>query len=508
MARTSYADVHLEVDPRHPQPERERGPQRPDRDTPFRILVLGDFSGRASRGIVTKGARKPIAVDRDNFEDLLESLKVQLRLQTQGGSSVDFEFRELDDFLPDRIFDSHPVFRKLRQLRDDLDDPSTFLSAARELGIDPTEPKAQSAPASPPPSTESLLSGNLLDQALEATESRGTSAKSSDPLSQFIQSVVAPHVVPKADPKKKELIQMADEAVSGSMRAILHHPAFQELESNWRSLYHLVREVETGPKLKIFLIDISRQELEADLALADDLRATAMHRVVVEQTVGTPGADPWAVIVGAYTFGPTIEDLNLLGRLGLIARKTGAPLMASASHRLIGCDSLASTPYPEDWKPGPEREGWDLIRSLPEARYIGLAIPRYLVRMPYGKSGERTERFAFEEMPDKPVHEHYLWGNSAFLCAALLAQNFTEFGWGMDGTEILSVHRLPLHMYKEDGESKITPCMEACLTMTAMEAIGNQGLMVFIAYAGRDEARLAGFRSIASGGQALAGRWG
>ncbi|MFN7933406.1 MAG: type VI secretion system contractile sheath large subunit [Bryobacteraceae bacterium] len=508
MARTSYADVHLDVDPGTPQTERTRGPQRPDRDTPFRILVLGDFSGRASRGIVTKGQRKPITVDRDNFEDLFESLNVQLRLPLDGGSALDLEFRELDDFLPDRIFESHPVFRKLRQLREDLEDPSTFLAAARQLGIEPGAAKSQPAPPVPQPPAESLLTGNLLDQALEATESRGASSAKSDPMAQFIQAVVAPHIVPKADPKKKELIQMADAAIGGSMRAILHHPAFQELEANWRSLYLLVREVETGPKLKIQLIDISAQEIDADIASSDDLRTTALYRVIVEQTVGTPGADPWGVIVGSYTFGPSMEDLNRLARLGLFARKAGAPLLASAAHSLLGCDSLAASPYPEDWKPGPEQEGWNLIRSLPEARYIGLAIPRYLVRMPYGKSGERTERFDFEEMTGTPVHSQYLWGNSAYLAACLLGQNFAEFGWSMDGAEILTIGRLPLHMYKEGGESKITPCMEVCLTMTSIEAIGHQGLMVFIAYAGRDEARLAGFRSISTGGEAIAGRWG
>ncbi|MBL8178924.1 MAG: type VI secretion system contractile sheath large subunit [Bryobacterales bacterium] len=507
MAKTSYADVHLDVDPGTPQTERIRGQQRPDRDTPFRILVLGDFSGRGSRGILTKGPRKPIAVDRDNFEDLLKSLNVQLRLPLEGGTSLDLEFRELDDFHPDRLFESHSMFRKLRQLREDLEDPATFLSAARQLGVEAGGAKQQPA-SPPPPATESLLSGSLLDQALEATESRGSSSRPSDPMAQFLQSVVAPHLVPKADPKKKELIQMADAAIGGSMRAVLHHPAFQELEANWRSLYLLVREVETSPKLKIYLIDISAQEIDADIASADDMRTTALYRVIVEQTVGTPGADPWAVIVGAYSFGPSMEDLNRLARLGLLARKSGAPLLASAMDQLLGCQSIAASPYPEDWTPGPEQEGWNLIRSLPEARYIGLTIPRFLARMPYGQSGERTERFDFEEMPGAPIHRHYLWGNAAFLAACLLGQNFSEFGWTMDGTEILTVNRLPLHMYKDGGESKITPCMETCLSMTSIEAIGNHGLMVFIAYAGRDEARLAGFRSIASGGEAIAGRWG
>jgi type VI secretion system protein ImpC len=509
MARTSYADVHLDVDPGTPQTEKDRGPERPDRDTPFRILVLGDFSGRASRGIATKGSRKPIAVDRDNFEDVLESLNVQLRLGMEGGGALDLSFRELDDFHPDRLFHSLPVFQKLRDLRDQLDDPSTFAAAARDLGVGPSAPAA-SNPQPIPAATEAALGGSLLDQALEATESRteSTPRRSSDPMSQYLRALVAPHLAPKSDPKKKELIKLVDDATGNAMRALLHHSQFQELEANWRALYFLIKELETGPTLKVYLIDISREELDADLAGADDLRTTAMYRVLVEQTVRTPGADPWAVVVGSYTFGPEIADLNLLGRMGLLSRQAGAPFLAAASPRLLGCESLASTPYPEQWASNGELEGWKLIRSLPEARYIGLVLPRFLLRLPYGQNGERLERFLFEELTPVPVHAHYLWGNSAYACAYLLGQNFAEFGWRMDGSENLDLHRMPMHVYKEDGEPKMTPCAEAYLTETAMDRIHEDGLMMLLSYANSDKVRLTGFRSVAANGSALWSRWG
>lgn len=511
MPKSSYADVSLEVDPGTPQTEKERGPSRPDRDTPFRILVIGDFSGRASRGISTKGARRPIAVDRDNFEDVLDSMDVQLRLPMAGGASLDFTFRELDDFHPDRVFHNLEAFKKLRELRDQLDDPETFAAAARVLGINTAPAKPSKTATGPAPApAESLLGGSLLDQALEVTESRGTAAapsRTADPMQQYLSALVAPHLVPKADPKKKEVMQMVDEATSGLMRALLHHPLYQELEGNWRALYFLIKELETGPQLKVFLLDISRQELEADIANADDLRGSAIYKVLVEQTVRTPGADPWAVIIGSLTFGPEMSDLNLLGRLGLLARQAGAPLLAGGSPKLLGCDSLAKTPYPEEWKPGAEREGWDLIRSLPEARYIGLVVPRFMLRMPYGKAGEACERFDFEEMPPIPVHKDYLWGNPAFVCAYLLGQNFAENGWRMDEGEMLTLHRLPMHVYKEAGEAKMTPCAEVFLTQTAMDKIHESGLMTLMCFANSDQVRLAGFRSVAADGSALRSRW-
>ncbi|MCC6341638.1 MAG: type VI secretion system contractile sheath large subunit [Bryobacterales bacterium] len=512
MPKTSYAEFQLEVDPGHPQTQADKGLERPDRDTPFRILVMGDFTGRASRGIRTAGPRKPVSVDRDNFEDVLDSLEVQLRIPLEGGAGLDIRFHELDDFHPDHLFQKMPLFRKLRELRDQLDDPATFAAAARELGIAIGEKKPAAPP--PPPVTQqaagaSLLGGSLLEQAMRATEERGMgTTPSHDPMERYLRSLVAPHLAPKPDPKKKEVIEQVDAATGAVMRGILHHPSYQALEAAWRALFFLIKELETGPMLKVYLLDISREEVEADIATAGDLRGTALYKVLVEQTVRTPGAHPWAVLVGAYAFGPDMGDLNLLGRLGMLARQAGAPFLAYGNPRLLGCQSLVTTPYPGEWKPGAELEGWNLIRSLPEARHLGLIAPRFLLRMPYGKASESTELFAFEEMDAVPNHEDYLWGNPAFVCAYLLGQMFSEFGWGMNGDEILSLHRLPMHVYRQDGEAKMTPCAETLLTETAMERMHDSGLMCLLSYAGRDEVRLAGFRSVAAGGRALAARWG
>ncbi|MBL8215866.1 MAG: type VI secretion system contractile sheath large subunit [Bryobacterales bacterium] len=511
MPRTSYADFNIEVEPGTPQAGREPLPSPVDRDTPFRILVMGDFSGRASRKFTSTGPRKAINVDRDNFEDVLESLNVTLHLPVDGSSPLEIRFNELDDFHPDRLYTGLPLFTRLRNLRERLEDSKTFADAARELGVNTGGAAQASAPAAAPPPRPQAGGLSFLDSALEEAETRGSAARarSADPLANYISALVAPHLVPKADPKQKEVLQMADTAIAGVMCDLLHHPSFQELEAAWRGLYFLVKELETSPLLKVMLLDISRQELEADLGEADDLKTTAMYKLLVEQTVRTPGAHPWAVVVSTLTFGPEMTDLNLLARMGLLCRQAGAPLLGGASPALLGCKSLAADPYPEDWKPGAEREGWDLVRSLPESRWVGLILPRFMARMPYGKSGEQTDHFPFEELGTPPNHEHYLWGNAAILCAYLLGQNYAEFGWGMDATEILTLHKMPMHVYKDAvGDPEIKPAGEVFLTETAMEKIHEAGLMTLMSFANSDQVRLSGWRSIAAGNVGLSARWG
>ncbi len=144
---------------------------------------------------------------------------------------------------------------------------------------------------------------------------------------------------------------------------------------------------------------------------------------------------------------------------------------------------------------------------MPEASAIGLALPRFLLRLPYGKKTDPIESFDFEEMPEAPSHEDYLWGNPAFACAALLAQSFSEYGWEMRPGAHAQIDGLPLHVYQRDGESELKPCAEALLTEDAAAHILENGLMPLVSLKERDSVRLVRFQSIAKPLRALAGGW-
>lgn len=484
---------------------------RPEPGTPFRICIMGDFSGRASRGILEplKG-RRPLHIDRDNINEILKKLKVTIRLEYEG-TSFDSMFTSLDDFHPDSLFERLEIFQSLKDTRAKLDDPHTFNTALSELrkltGEDEPKTESKKQPQKGPARPE----GSILDQMIGETLQRpsgepGTTGQSD--LDAFVSAIVKPHLVVREDPNKDQLKAALDEIISLIMADVLHNPAFQAVESAWRGIRFLVSRVQTDEMLSIHLLDISQEELAADLLADDNLMFTNIYKLFVEEGVSTLGGTPWAVLIGNYTFG--YDDTAVLGRMGKIAALAGAPFLTHAEAQLIGCESLYKTPHPAVWKHVPDHETeveWDALRHLPEASSIGLAIPRILLRLPYGKDSDPVDVFDFEEMHDGVQHEHYLWGNPAFMCAYLLAEAFSHEGWSMTPGSVHDIEGLPLHVNRIDGESRLKPCAEVLLTDDAIETILDKGIMPIATIKDMDAARLVRFQSLADPPAGLAGRW-
>ena len=515
---------------------------RPDAEEPFRVLLVGDFAGRASRGGPAEAeelsARRPVAVDRDNFDQVMRRLGVRLRLAA-GGPALDLYFDALEDFHPDRLYERLEIFRALRQTRRRLQDRSTFEDAAAEVrrwtparGSDAATSRAATPPGSDsprppgPPADEAAgpSSRDLIAQMLDAkaAPAGGTAAadssesvagvppKSSSDFTRFLREVVGPHVVADTGAREEELTAVVDEAVAASMRAVLHHPDFQSLEAAWRGLRFLAHNLDTGPHLKLYLLDLTRDELAADLRSSDDLTRTALYRLLVERTQGTPGGEPWALLAGVYTFDATRADAELLGRLAKLAHAAGAPFVAGAAPRVVGCASLADSPDPDDWRAAPavaDAEAWRALRRLPEAATLGLALPRFLLRLPYGADTDPVDGFDFEETPGEPPHESYLWGNPAFALAYLLAEAFSREGWSLRPGDVQGINDLPLHVFETGGERQTKPCAEVLLGERAARAILERGVMPLLSFKDRDEVRLARFQSLSDPPARLAGRW-
>ncbi len=497
-------------------------PRKAKDDTSFCIAILADFRGRGNRGLSEIGpllaARRRIAVDVDNLEGLPMKLgcEIHVPLGSDKGPRIPLRFSDLDDFHPDRIFDRLEVFQKLKTTRKLMQNPATFVEAAsqvrswladeQETGKSESE-QAQSRPEQEESDTETVerLLGKRPDQKPPSVPS----SRFVD-INALIRETVKPYIIPAPHPQQAELLDQVDRAISGQMRAILHQQDFQQLEATWRMLHFLVSNVETDETLKIYIIDVSKAELAADLVSADSLQSTGTYRLLVEQSVSVPGAEPYAVMVGGYTFDQTTEDIRLLQQFARIAQAAGAPLLALADSHFAGCQSLAATPDPSDWRWKPEPavgKMWQQFRQSPEAAYIGLVLPRFLLRLPYGRDTDSIDRFDFEEFSPLADHEQYLWGNSAIVCVSLLAEAFRECGWALTGGLGQDLTGIPMHIYTCDGEKHITPCAETILTERAMEVLIDKGLMPVLSIKGRDTVLLPRFQSIADPLTPLAGPW-
>ena len=503
MERGDWGSAELDVN------AGERGAREPSREREaraFRVLIAGPFGGRGGAERVPLAERRVWRVDRDDYDDVLARVAPTLRLElSPDGSPVALTIRELDDFHPDALYDRVPLFRSLRELRARLADARTFPAAAAELlgggGATSAAPAASAAPRPP-------RAGHVLDAILGGPVDEGADAAEppADELQAMIRRIVAPHLVPAADPRQPELLAQVDAAIAAQMRALLHHPDFQAVEAMWRALWLLVRRVDTDESLQLHIVDVSREELMADLGGAGDITATGWHRLVVDAAVGTPGAEPWAVVVGAFELGATDAELALVARAMEVARRGGAPFIAGAAPRLVGCEAFDRTPDVEQWAAEPP-SGWDEVRARSDARYAGLVAPRLLLRPPYGKDGDECERFRFEELAGDVRHADLLWGSGALAGALLLAQSFADMGWAMRPGARRELGGLPLYFHRAAGEVRPIPCAEVLLTERAATRMMERGVMPLASLKDRDAVMMVRFQSIAAPLGALAGRW-
>ena len=487
--------------------EGERG--REIEDLPFRILALGDWTAAGERKPLAE--RKPVEIDRDNFDEVIARLRPRAELSGEGLSGISLEFASLDDFHPDEIFRRVPLFADLRDLRKRLRNDSTYNEAAMEVrGW--AGPSSDASVSEEPVMRETISSGGLLDSILSKPDGGPPAPRlvPSGELRSLISEIVRPHLVSVDENQQKDLVSAVDAATSDLMRKILHDHAFQSLEAAWRGLYFLVRRAETGTELKIYILDVSKDELAENLKSVSDLADSKLFQILVTDTIETPGGEPWSVIAGNYAFSPAVDDIAALMRISKLAVAVNAPFISHIRPDVLGVESLHENTDAGTWKMGDLSDAgklWSALRRTAEASHLGMTMPRLLARLPYGYETDPLESFALEEFAGEPEHDKYLWMNGCFAAALLLAQSYSAFGWEMGGNLLQDLEDLPLHMYKSGGETVYQPCSEALLTQSTCERLMDHGLMPIVSYKNTDKVKLARFQSISDPVSALGGRW-
>jgi type VI secretion system protein ImpC len=465
---------------------------KPERrpDAPMRLLVMADFGGHGSRAEVRPGAElRPQRVDVDSFPSLFGKISPRIRIPLGDQPPVTVAIGELEDFHPDRLFASLEFFAPMRELRRQLQDPKTFAVAAAMVG--------SVAPVQAAPTTGDIAAhGEDLQRLLgrPATADAPAAVKPASVVDAMIREAVAPHVVSKSDPRQADLIAAVDGMTGELMRALLHNRDFQTVEAAWRGLDRLLRALDLDESLQVHVLDVSRAELAEDFAAAPSLAETAMYGIIVDRV----GDKPWSLLVDCNPYGRGQEDAALLARLGTLAQQVDAATVAGVDWAAFSAGSASLE----------DQRAWTALRNSTAATSIALALPGILLRLPYGKGTEPTERFVFTEQSSPPASERYLWGSPALAVAQLLAQSFAGAGgWDFAPGDQSAIDDLPTHITKQDGESVQTPCAQTWLPESKIDALIKEGLMPMVSAQGRGEVRVPRFQSIASPPAALAGRW-
>lgn len=355
------------------------------------------------------------------------------------------------------------------------------------------------APAPPPVS--------LLDQIL-AQPTAGRLA--SLPLDGFLNAATVgdaltawfarpPAVVDEEDRQKlarrlNAAVARVDELLSAQLDAVLHHPQFQKLEASWRGLKYLVEQVPDGANVKIRMLPATWKELARDQERALEFDQSALFRKVYNEEFDTPGGEPFGLLIGDYDLThrpypdhPT-DDLAALNGITGVAAAAFAPFVCGVDPRFLELDSFADLDPTIDLDrtlARPEYVKWRSLRDTEDSRFVGMVVPKVLLREPHTDSPGHDHRFQYREDVTSPDRKGYLWGNGAFAFAAVAARTFADSGWlagirgvrGGDAETAGRVSGLPVLAYGPDLSPFARSVTDVHLTDRQEKELSDQGFV-------------------------------
>jgi type VI secretion system protein ImpC len=447
------------------------GGRKRERTYGTRVLVIGDFLGDASPA----EPRRPVKAAIGDLDGLVAKLRPSLVLDVAGARKL--EFRSLDDFHPDQLVANVASLSELVGLRKRLSHPSTSVAAAAELrGAAAAVAKEAGPPAAGSSAGGSSAGGTGTAASLFEDLIGGSARERTEPAAEaprvavidgLIRSVVAPYVSAGRDPDADDLVRVTDAVIAGGTRAILHHPRFQALEAAYRGLGFLVSRSEPD-SVDYFVLPATRTELEGEAgAERDAFLSTALDA----------GGRGFSLVIVLTNFGE--GDLRLLAALAAKVQQAGSMLLAGASPGLVGAPNAAGLRKLRT--SDPPSAAWAAFRVESGAPHVGLALPRFLLRPPYGKRTDPVDAFAFEELDGVEDRQALLWGSGAFVAAfaMLVAQSSGESVAG------LVIDDLPAVVTKKDGEAALVPCAEVFLDEKAVDVLVAAGLMPLVSDSNR-----------------------
>ncbi|MES2011205.1 MAG: type VI secretion system contractile sheath large subunit [Pseudomonadota bacterium] len=301
------------------------------------------------------------------------------------------------------------------------------------------------------------------------------------------------------------IIGAIDTKLSEQINLILHHEAFQKLESAWRGLHHLVSNTETDDKLRIRVMDVSKDDLRRTLRRYKGIGwdQSPFFKRIYEEEYGQLGGEPYGCLVADYYFDHTPPDVELLGSLAKISAAAHAPFIAGASPSVLQMDSWQELANPRDLSKifqNQEYAPWNSLRNSEDARYVGLAMPRFLSRLPYGIKTNPVDEFDFEEDTDGADHRKYVWSNAAYAMAVNINRSFKLYGWctlirGVESGGV--VENLPCHTFPTDDGGLDMKCPTEIAISDRREAeLSKNGFISLVHRKNTDYAAFIGAQSM------------
>lgn len=314
-------------------------------------------------------------------------------------------------------------------------------------------------------------------------------------VSAFIEELLKPQN--ENEPVKKAMVDRMiaeiDAKLSRQMDEILHNAEFQALESSWRGLKLLVDRTNFRENIKLEIINASKQDLLDDFEDSPEITQSGLYKHIYTAEYGQFGGQPVGALIANYFFDPSAPDVKTLQYVASVASMSHAPFIAAAGPKFFGLESFTGLPDLKDLKDhfeGPQFAKWQSFREQEDARYVGLTVPRFLLRNPYDPEDNPVKTFVYKENVANS-HEHYLWGNTAYTFASRLTDSFAKFRWcpNIIGPQSGgAVEDLPLHHFESMGEIETKIPTEVLVSDRREYELAEEGFIALTMRKGSDNA--------------------
>ncbi|MCH8967107.1 MAG: type VI secretion system contractile sheath large subunit [Planctomycetes bacterium] len=293
-----------------------------------------------------------------------------------------------------------------------------------------------------------------------------------------------------------DFISEIDQQISAQVNAVLHDKQFQKLESAWRSLWYLIDNTEFRQNIRIEILNTSKEDLLEDFQDSKDWQKSGLFKTVYRDQYNTFGGNPYGLMVSNFAFDQRNPEVELLSEISRVSAVAKCPFLAGASSTMFGKKEESYENLPKmaemyEIFEQPQYTKWNAFRDSDDARYIGLAMPRFLLRKPYTVEDQDVKDFTFEEDVRVENHDRYLWGNASFAMAGRMAESFANCGWYnsiVGPNSGGAVPDLPLHQYEATGQFQTKIPTETMISEDMDVDLCNFGFIPLVMRKGSDNA--------------------
>lgn len=493
------------------------------RELPFVLGILSDLSGDSDKPRNRLKNRKFIDISQDNFDQVMGVILPQVSLDVSNTLSnnqsrllIKLSFPTLSSFDPLNVVSQIPslfgLYNSRIRLKDMLakldgnDDLQDLLIQVMTMQDAQKEIAAQLGSDTPSPVSKKNKEGEdknkhlTLDDfytCMARDDAQKTVAR--ELLEEFLKQVNAQGNLNANDPAAfiNQRIQQIDDLISDQLNAVMHAPAFLELEGRWRGLWYLVSNTNTNSRLRLKILNVQYEELLTDLTRAPEFDQSQLFQKIYEEEYGTFGGSPYSCLIMDYAFSRNPDNLTLLEKLAEVGAAAHTPILSAASPALFDMDSFDHINLPRDLSKvmsTTELYKWNAFRKSDNARYVSLFLPRVLMRMPYGRDRHEVDALQFEEDISSP--NNFCWSNPAWVMGERITAAFRRYGWtaairGVEGGGL--VEDLPTFTFKTlDGDVVLRCPTETAITDRREKELSDLGFIALCHCKGTDYAAFFG----------------